>query len=319
MGSQRRSPAFMAKRSSKRPLRPISPIPGAIAVRVCRGGAQLPIPQYAAAVGFGSLWIACRSNQTLERRDLGTGALRARIRVGIHPWVITTGAGAVWALERDGDLVRINPARNKITAQILLPEPAVYAWAGAGGVWLAMDDQGAVRRLNPRTNKVGAPIPVGLNPSGFADSAGSTWLTCHGDQTLWRIRAGRASKIGQLAGGAPERITSGGHWLWVTGRGTQLLRLDPQSGRVLGTTSIGAGGIDLAASSSTLWTAIPTAGDDRSGLPKVARLLKLNPNDGRTLANLLVERKLFLTGMVSDGMRVWLIDTYDGLALRLPK
>jgi hypothetical protein len=305
-----------AKRTRPRP--PVSPVAGAKAVRICHGASGIPIPQYTAAVGFGSLWIACRTQRFIERRNLVTGALQARIRAGIYPWIVTAGAGAVWSLERGGSLVRIDPTRNKLAASITLPEPSVYAWASANGVWLAMDDQAAIRHVDPATNAVGAAVAVGLNPSGLAEADGTNWLVCHGDQTLWRIDGvARATRIARLAGIAPERIASAAGSLWVTGRGTQLLRVDPRNGLAVATTNLGAGGIDLAATPTALWAASASPNDDRSGLPKVARLLKLNAQTSAVLADTHVSKRLYLTGIVGTTTNVWLVDTYDGLALRL--
>lgn len=294
------------------------PLRGLATFAVCRGAHGIPIPQYTIAYGFGSLWIACRANGTLERRDL-TGRLRASIRVGIHPWVVSSGFGAVWALERDGSVVRVSATTNKVTARINPGEPAVYLWAEPSGVWLAMDDQSAFRRLNPSTNRVGPPIGVGLNPSGLVQQGTTIWVTCHGDQTLWRIDgSAHPQQAAKLVGGAPERIVATANSLWVTGRGTQLLQIDPQTAQTSQSITIGAGGIDLAEVDGHLWVATANAANDHNGLPRVQTLVKIDATTGSVLDTRTATGQLFLTGLTSDNRHVWLADTQTGLLIRLP-
>ena len=65
--------------------------------------------------------------------------------------------------------------------------------------------------------------------------------------------------------------------LWVTGRGTDLLRVDPATGAVQATIDVGAGAIDVVAAAHSIWVAVPTDEADRQGNPFLDRLLRIDP------------------------------------------
>ena len=120
---------------------PTSPLPGATAFRVCGGNAE-PYLQYGLALGFGSAWVACRSQSEVQRIDRATGQIVAHIRLpGVSVWSVAAGEGAVWAISLRGSTVyRIDPLTNQVAAQIPLDAGVPYLWAGGGAVWAADDD-----------------------------------------------------------------------------------------------------------------------------------------------------------------------------------
>src|SRR4051794_16203403 len=60
--------------------------------------------------------------------------------------------------------------------------------------------------------------------------------------------------------------------LWVTGRGTDLLQVNPTNGAVQETIEIGASGIDVAAAGENLWIPTRSASADQSGFPTMDAL-----------------------------------------------
>jgi membrane-bound serine protease (ClpP class) len=91
---------------------------------------------------------------------------------------------------------------------------------------------------------------VGDGPAGFATHGGAVWVIAHRDGALVRIDSSGLHRLGMhLAGptAAPERLAWSDGSLWLTGRGLDLVRIDPQTGEELGTVEIGAAGIDLVA------------------------------------------------------------------------
>jgi streptogramin lyase len=77
--------------------------------------------------------------------------------------------------------------------------------------------------------------------------------------------------------GAPERLAWAAGSLWVTGRGTDLLRLDPETGVVKTTIEIGVGGIDVVASAGALWVPSRDAAADARGFPTMSALRRVDP------------------------------------------
>ena len=72
--------------------------------------------------GFGAVWATDPSKGEVLRLDPRTRKVLARIPVGGEAGV-TVGAGAVWAFNERGRLVRIDPATNRVTDRVALRLP----------------------------------------------------------------------------------------------------------------------------------------------------------------------------------------------------
>jgi outer membrane protein assembly factor BamB len=72
--------------------------------------------------GLGAVWATDPSKGHVLRLDPRTREVRARIPVGGEAGV-TVGAGAVWAFNERGRLVRIDPATNRVTDRVALRLP----------------------------------------------------------------------------------------------------------------------------------------------------------------------------------------------------
>jgi streptogramin lyase len=118
-----------------------------------------------AAAGYGALWVADQSLTALDRIDLRTNRVVARIRFPHYreyffpgfenaaPEVVA-GDGAVWAIADQSTLLRIDPRTNKPTAALTFGWPVSgLAW-GAGSVWVApyftTKPLGKMVRVDPR-------------------------------------------------------------------------------------------------------------------------------------------------------------------------
>jgi hypothetical protein len=126
---------------------PVSPLPGAAAVRAC-GGAAIPYTQNGLALGFGSAWVVCTPQRRIQR--IANGKVVASVSLPVQPWAIAAGEGAVWALARDGTAVyRISPTTNGVTGHVDLGASGVYLWALAGAIWVADDAESTLIRVDP--------------------------------------------------------------------------------------------------------------------------------------------------------------------------
>jgi sugar lactone lactonase YvrE len=99
---------------------------------------------------------------------------------------IAFGAGSLWAASASGRVLRIDPARNLVTAEIPVePDgtgPAGIAF-GAGAVWVPVAVPAALWRIDPTRNRVVAKIPLGASVSGtvpVAATAGAVWVAAEG-------------------------------------------------------------------------------------------------------------------------------------------
>lgn len=157
-------------------------------------------PEYAFAVGEGSVWVAYHYEvQSVVRRfDMDTGELQAEILVGTPQGGgagttdITVAFGSVWTVQcQSGTVARIDPASNQQVALIPFAEGAVclhpfaIAAHSDGSLWASAitDDgtaiRGSIHKLDPATNtSVGSVMVEGpATPCGrFASDPDASWV-----------------------------------------------------------------------------------------------------------------------------------------------
>ena len=299
---------------------PVSPLPGAAAVRVC-GGAAIPYTQNGLALGFGSAWVVCTRERRVQR--ITGGKVVASIPLPVEPWAIAAGEGAVWALARDGTAVyRISPTTNRVTGHVELGAAGVYLWALAGAVWVADDADSTLIRVDPVGLRVSARLPAGDGPSGLAFDGVYLWLVSHRENSLDRIDPATnavtrvATTLSPPDTTAAERVAAFGGSLWITGRGLDLLRRSP-AGAPLGTVEVGPAAMDVVANGTSLWTAAFTPVAARRGDPVAGELLRVDAS-GQVVARVAATRRLFVNGLAAGDDALWVYDGVAGLLVRLP-
>ena len=303
-----------------RPARPlVSSLPGAQAFRLC-GGTGVPYPQYALSrdPSTGALWAACRQQTLLHRIDPQSGETRAILRLTSTPYAIAAGLGAVWSAQRGPVVDRID-LRTGRGSSAVTGGGFSYLWTAAGSVWAADDEASALKRYDPVARRVVASIPTGNGTSALVEEAGRIWIVNHRDGTLQRIdpATNTAVTLARLPGDAPERMVFAEGSLWVTGRGTDLLRVDPSTGAVQATIEIGAGGIDVRAAAHSIWVAVPTDDEDRRGNPFLDRLLRIDPVTNAIMETVRPTGRIVVNGTTSTGDALWIADTAVGRLYRI--
>jgi hypothetical protein len=134
------------------------------------------------AAGAGAVWV--KGDGTLARIDPDTGKATRTVKLpetvenGDLPFQnwgfpqIAVGAGAVWAINGDRTVSRIDPDTGRRVAKIVV-DAATIAAGREGGWFISADDTRAVTRIDPSTNRVGQRIPVSAqNLSAVAVGAG---------------------------------------------------------------------------------------------------------------------------------------------------
>jgi hypothetical protein len=295
-----------------------SALPGAAAFRLC-GGTGAPYPQYALArdAGTGALYAACRAQARVHRIDPVTGETRAILRLPSTPYSIGAGFGAAWTVDRGAQLTRLDLRTGRAAA------PAeghhfAYVWASAGSVWAAENAEPWLVRYDPAT-RARTPIAVGDGPSALVEDDGRVWIVNHRDATLQRVdlATNTAATLARLPGDAPERMTHAEGSLWITGRGTDLLRVDAATGAVRATIEIGAGGIGVQAAAHAIWVAVASDEDDAAGNPFLERLVRVDPATNAVTETIRPSRRIVVNGMTSSGTALWLADTAAGRLYRI--
>jgi hypothetical protein len=297
-------------------------LPGARPYAACAAAGAF-WPAMTLAFDFDSLWIACKSQSRILRLDPASGAVRARIRLprAVEATAVATGLGSVWALDaRQGTLYRIDPSRNAVVGSILLATTRGYnIWTGAGSVWVVDDGAGELMRIDPAGGVIDR-IVVGDGPSDLVFAGHTLWVVNHRDRGLIRLDTATrtVTRLTTLPGETPERMVRAGGSLWITGRGTDLMRVDETNGAVLETIDVDASGIDLVTAGETVWIPTRSAAVDPSGLPTMARLLRVHAGGSTAEPVVTSAGRLDVHGLVSHGTGVWLADLTNGVLYRVP-
>lgn len=207
----------------------------------------VPAPCGAMAFGFGSVWVANCSDNSLYRIDSHSERVTSIIPTGLADSTgelsVAVGAGSVWILsDSKGVLSRVDPQTDKVIARINV---APYSYAAAFGfdsVWISNtgpqtgEAKGSVQRIDPRLNQVVATIPVGPVPRFLAAGEGGVWTLNQGDGSISRINPDTnllAATIQAGVKGPGGDIAAGAGGIWVRGAQILLLRIDPKTNRVV--------------------------------------------------------------------------------------
>ena len=286
------------------------PLPGAQSYRSCAGAGPC-WPTATLAVDHGTAWVACKEQSRVVSVPLPSGELRS-VPLDGPPIALVAGFGAVWALDSGGVISRIDPRSARVTGKIATGSSAPYnLWVGDGSLWSVDDGDGAVVRIDPARRQVVARIPVGDGPADLVFRGGRAWVINHRDLGLVVIETAtnRARRLATVPGDAPERIAWESGSIWVTGRGTDLLRLDPETGAVQATIEIGAGGIDVVAARHSLWVPARAAAADRGGFPTMSALRRVEPATGKVTTPARAHGRVDVHGLVPYGAGVCLPTT----------
>jgi hypothetical protein len=292
-------------------------LPGAVAVKAC-AGAGAYWPTMTLALDGGSAWVACKEQSRVIRVNTKTGRVGSTVRLDASVIAVAAGYGSVWALDSNSTLTRINPASGRVTRRTSLPVSAAYnIWLGGGSLWVADDQGGQLIRLS-RGGTVQRKVVVGDGPSDMAFAGAFAWVINHRDRKLFRIDLATnvSTLVGVISGDAPERMVALAGSLWVTGRGTDLLQVDPNTGAVKATIEIGASGIDLAAAGGALWVPVRSATVDPTGLPTMQALRRVSATTKRVQTVSRAAGRVDVHGIGTQGRFVWLADNRAGMLYR---
>jgi hypothetical protein len=292
-------------------------LPGARSVKVCAAAGPY-WPTMTLALNGASAWIACKEQSRLIRVNTRTRKTTKSVRLSGPVIAVASGFGSIWALDSGATLFRLHPTSGKVLRRISLPASAAYnIWIGGGSVWVA-DDQGAqVLRVSPRTNELVARIPSrGDGPADMAFQGGFAWVVNHRDRVLARISldTNKSARLSVLGGDndAPERMVWLARSLWVTGRGTDLLKVRPDDGALERTIEIGASGIDLAAEGDSVWVPTRSAAVDPTGFPTMQDLKRVVASSGTVSTVVRASGRVDVHGIAVRNGTVWLADNTNG-------
>jgi YVTN family beta-propeller protein len=250
----------------------------------------------AAACASGTL--TSRSTPTASPTPKAEGTV---VEVGNRPCGVLSAAGSVWvSTYTDDQVVRLDPTSHAVLAHAKTGGSPCGMAFGAGSVWVEDYTGNAVTRVDATTGKAQRDYPVGQQPYDVAFAGGAAWATDYLDGTLTRIDAatGTTSKV-QISG-TPIGIAPSHGLLWVANGSTRVTKVDPATGKVVGTVEVGLATTWTAYDDTHLWVS-DTAGGLVVVLDTVTSRVVATAKTGGRPAD----------GSVADGV-AWFPDRADG-------
>jgi streptogramin lyase len=296
-------------------------VPGARVVKVC-AAAGARWPTMTLAIEGTAAWIVCKEQWRIIRVNTRTGKRTTSVRLRAPAIAVRSGLGSIWALDSGGTLYRLNAKRGKVAKRISLGVAAAYnIWIGGGSAWVADDQGAAVVRVSPRSNRVVARIAAGDGPSSMAFDGAVAWVINHRDTTLTRIdlTTNRSTRLTTLGGDAPERMIWSNGSLWITGRGTDLLKVRPADGSLQKTIELGDSGIDLVADGSDLWIPTRSVEVDRRGFPTMDALKRVSSSSEVVSTVARPTGRVDVHGLATASGAVWIADNRRGYVYRVAR
>jgi virginiamycin B lyase len=212
------------------------------------------IQPFGAVAAKGGLWIALYGQGQVVKLDPATDKVVARVKVGPQPISIVSGAGSLWVGNGGSTTVsRINPSTRKVVKTIKVGARPYGVAFGAGAVWVANLLSGTVSRIDPRTNRVVKTIRAGTEPNGLVYAFGSVWVGDRLGNALLRIDPRTNTVTGSLPLHAPDWVTPDDGALWVSEEDGAIAKIDPSSLTLLARIEVGANPLHTALVGKDLW------------------------------------------------------------------
>jgi virginiamycin B lyase len=198
------------------------------------------------AVGAGAVWVPVAvpgalwgidpaTDKTTSKISLG-GPLSGSISVSAATdtvWVACCGRSSTGASTSGGRLLRIDPRRKRVVADIALNASPVALAADTAAAWVATAG-GQVLMVNPKRNRVTATVNAG-GPLGFdhtiAVGASGVWLADPFDEQLVRIDPKTRRVMARIPAGPVTTLAVTGDAVWALSS-LGLVRVDPAEERV---------------------------------------------------------------------------------------
>jgi hypothetical protein len=163
---------------------------------------------------------------------------------------VAFGEGSVWVADRGLEQVlRVNPARNRVAARITVPGTPSRLAVGDGAVWVTQAGLDSLARIDIASQMVVATVPIGGRAAGEpALGAGSVWALDGTHRQVVRIDPATNAEIARIdigGTGAVGGLLFAYDSVWAASDGdAQVVRIDPATNTVTARVALrrGSGG-----------------------------------------------------------------------------
>ena len=233
----------IATASTPHPAGPtIADLPGKTAIPV--GG----LPDFM-VTGGGALWVANLPLKEVERVDISTNRVVARIAMPGVPAFLTYGFDSVWVgitvNYKGASLVRLDAKSNRIVANLTIRpnDPEGSVTASADSIWMVTAD-GFLSRINPATNSVHRRIHVAAGSAVSEYGSGVVWVTSSPANSLTAVDARSGAILAKIPiPNKPHFMGTGGGAAWVVAQGDgSVTKIDAETKKIVAIVRAGISG-----------------------------------------------------------------------------
>jgi DNA-binding SARP family transcriptional activator/streptogramin lyase len=221
----------------------------------------------ALTVADNAVWVADYRDQTVTRIDRATGRSVA-VAVGGHPTGITSYRGTVWVWTLEGLLVPVDPRYDSAGKPISLAREIIgrrsasgRITAGGGYLWIAASPTTVIRVDAANTRNRRPIIPDDGVQGAIVYRDGNAWVA--GSDQVFPIAAETGLPGSGVRVGVVRDLAFAAGSLWVVsgapghlgGIVQALRRVDPRSGLLQATVTVGADPVAVAVAGDSVWVA----------------------------------------------------------------
>jgi YVTN family beta-propeller protein len=215
-----------------------------------------------------AIWVANVDDRTVARVSLPTKQVRVVGGAPVAHQVVSGLNGDVWLSSFEEPVVTLIARRAQLTRgvhalaagprRVELPGSAEGLAVGGGYLWVTSpSDSGgddAVFRIDLRSRRLVSSIHVGKLPLFMAFGYGSAWIANYEGNSVSVIRPGSTQAETIATPGGPLGIAAGARGIWVVTFWTrELVRIDPETRRVVRRIGVGAGPLSVTVGGGAVW------------------------------------------------------------------
>ena len=218
------------------------------------------------AITDDAVWVANVEDRTVARVSLRTKQVRVVGGVPVAHQIASGLNNDVWLSSFEEPLVTLIARGGRIGGgeiaagprRVQLPGSAEGLALGGGYLWVTSPHDSGGRdtifRIDLRSKRLVSSIPVGSLPLFVTFGYGSAWVSNYRGNSVSVIRPGsRLAETIPVPGG-PLGIAAGAGAVWVvTYWNRQLVRIDPETRRVLRRIAVGEGPLSVTTGAGAIW------------------------------------------------------------------
>ena len=194
--------------------------------------------EYLLASGYGAIWVTTASGASADLVQINPATNETK-SVDISPsessgggfLPVATGARAVWVVDTEGTLWKIDPITMKVVGAYEVALAGDSVAIAAGSVWVADILSNSVVRVDPKSGVILKTIELAGTPNWLAFAGGRIWVEDYDSATITPIDPG-TNELGRPIAVArnPSWMSAGLGALWVPAD-RSVTRVDLITGR----------------------------------------------------------------------------------------